>query len=168
MTRSLSMISNMGMGNSLPNPRSRSHCPPRPSLTLKEDWRPSQDSTLELRPRHRHNRVCAGLAVDKEVADLYERSQVCPHAHFFSGDLGEYENVCLIYGIPNDVVVSRVTSDKIRDKGEQRPEHITIPLMAICKAGLCFPHYPFLRELFTLPLTYSPSTVLELSRLWSR
>ncbi|KAI8560817.1 hypothetical protein RHMOL_Rhmol04G0285500 [Rhododendron molle] len=31
---------------------------------------------------------------DREVADLYERGQVCPHAHFFSGQPEEYENFC--------------------------------------------------------------------------
>lgn len=93
------------------------------------------------------SRCDAAPVVDKEVADLYERGQVCPHAHFFSGDLGEYKSFCREYNIPDDVVVSRVANDQIKDKGEHRPEHITVPLMAICEAGLRFPLHPFLREL---------------------
>ncbi|KAI8571318.1 hypothetical protein RHMOL_Rhmol01G0110300 [Rhododendron molle] len=63
---------------------------------------------------------------DREIADLFERGQVCPHAHYFSG---------------------QVASNRIRAKREHRPEHITVPLMAICEAGLRFPLHPFLREL---------------------
>ncbi|KAI8550786.1 hypothetical protein RHMOL_Rhmol06G0134200 [Rhododendron molle] len=84
---------------------------------------------------------------DREIADLFERGQVCPHAHYFSGQPNEYENFCRTYNIPDDVVISQVASNKIREKREHRPEHITVPLMAICEAGLRFPLHPFLREL---------------------
>ncbi|KAI8572199.1 hypothetical protein RHMOL_Rhmol01G0179200 [Rhododendron molle] len=84
---------------------------------------------------------------DKEIDDLYERGQVCPYAHFFSGQPDEYEDFCRTYNILDDVVISRVASNRIRDKPEHRPVHITVPFMAICEAGLRFPLHPFLREL---------------------
>ncbi|KAI8559770.1 hypothetical protein RHMOL_Rhmol04G0199900 [Rhododendron molle] len=84
---------------------------------------------------------------DREIADLFEKGQVCPHAHYFSGQPNEYEDFCRTYDIPDDVVISQVASNKIRDKKEHCPEHITVPLMAICEAGLRFPLHPFLREL---------------------
>lgn len=48
---------------------------------------------------------------DREVADLYKKGQVCPHAHFLNGDPEEYKNFCREYGILDDVVISRVASD---------------------------------------------------------
>lgn len=84
---------------------------------------------------------------NREFTDLFERGQVCPHAHYFSGRPDEYDNFCRTYNIPADVVVHQVASNRIRDKREDRPEHITVPLMAICEAGLRFPLHPFLREL---------------------
>ncbi|KAI8538299.1 hypothetical protein RHMOL_Rhmol09G0091500 [Rhododendron molle] len=52
--------------------------------------------------------------VDKKVAVLYERGQVCPHAHFFNGEPKEYENLCQEYSILGDMVVSQVAAAKLR------------------------------------------------------
>lgn len=79
--------------------------------------------------------------------DLFDKGLLCPHAHYFSGKPGEYEAFCHKYGIPDDVLLTRVKSDEIRDKKEDHPEHITVPLMAICEAGLRLPLHPFLREI---------------------
>ncbi|KAI8527607.1 hypothetical protein RHMOL_Rhmol12G0088500 [Rhododendron molle] len=78
--------------------------------------------------------------------DLFDKGLLCPYAHYFSGDTAEYEAFREKYGIPADVYLHRVKSDQIRAKREDRPEHITVPLMAICEAGLRFPFHPFLRE----------------------
>lgn len=82
-----------------------------------------------------------------EVADLYEKDQVCPRAHYFSGDPQAYQNFCREFNIPANVMLNHVASDRIKDKAEDRPKHITVSLMAICEAGLQFPLHPFLREL---------------------
>lgn len=78
--------------------------------------------------------------------DLFDKGLLCPHAHYFSGKLGEYEEFCHKYNIPDDVVLHHVKSTKIKDKREDNLEHITVPLMAVCEAGLQFPFHPFLRE----------------------
>lgn len=43
-------------------------------------------------------------------------------------------------------MLHRVKSTEIKDKKEHHPEHITVPLMAICETGLRFPLHSFLRE----------------------
>lgn len=80
-------------------------------------------------------------------ADLFDKGLLCPHAHYFSGEPGEYEAFCQKYNIPDNVFLHRVKSNEIRDKRGDRPEHITVPLIAICEAGLQFPLHPFLREI---------------------
>lgn len=78
--------------------------------------------------------------------DLFDKGQLCPHAHFFNGEPGEYEEFFCRYHISVDVVLSRVKSNEIKDEVKDRPEHIIVPLMAICEAGLRFPLHPFLME----------------------
>ncbi|KAI8558877.1 hypothetical protein RHMOL_Rhmol04G0130300 [Rhododendron molle] len=80
-------------------------------------------------------------------ADLFDNGLLCPHAHYFSGGASEYKAFCHKFNIPANVYLHRVKSTEIRAKREDRPEHITVPLMAICKAGLQFPLHPFLREI---------------------
>jgi hypothetical protein len=78
--------------------------------------------------------------------DLFDKGRLCPHAHYFNGEAAEYEAFCQKYHIPDDVFLNRVRSDKLKVKKADRPGHITVPLMAICEAGLRFPLHPFLRE----------------------
>lgn len=79
--------------------------------------------------------------------DLFDKGLLCPHAHYFSGESEEYEEFCHKYNIPANVVLHRVKSNEIKDSAKERPEHITVPFMAIYEAGLRFPLHPFLREL---------------------
>ncbi|KAI8572385.1 hypothetical protein RHMOL_Rhmol01G0194500 [Rhododendron molle] len=53
---------------------------------------------------------------NREVADLYERGQVCPHAHYFIEHPNEYEDFCRTYNIPDDVVVSQLPDSNVSDK----------------------------------------------------
>lgn len=78
--------------------------------------------------------------------DILDNGVVCPYAHYFSGSTEEYVAFCQEYHIPNDVLLHRVRSDQIKAEREDKPEHITVPLMAITEAGLRFPFHPFLRE----------------------
>lgn len=79
--------------------------------------------------------------------NLFNKGLLCPHTHYFSGVPKENEKFCRLYHIPADVVLSQVKSSEIKDLARDRPEHITMPLMAICEAGLRFPLHPFLREI---------------------
>lgn len=87
--------------------------------------------------------------MNQEDTDLYDQGRVCPYAHFFESDGESYENFRREYHIPDDVMLNRVPSDKIKDKDRHRPTHITVPLMAICEAGLRFPLHLFLREILS-------------------
>lgn len=82
-------------------------------------------------------------------ADLFDKGLLCLYAHYFSGLPGEYEAFCQKYNIPEDVALHRLKSPEIKDRREHRPEHITVPLMAIWEAHLRFPLHSFLREILS-------------------
>lgn len=97
-------------------------------------------------------------------ADLFDKGLLCPHAHYFCGEPGEYDAFCQKYNIPDDVFLHRVKSSEKRDKRGDHPEHIIVPLMAICEAGLRSPSILSLGRFFGssawLPISW-PSTVTE-------
>lgn len=69
-------------------------------------------------------------------ADLFDKGSLCPYAHYFSGVPGEYEAFRRKYNIPDDVLLHRVKSMEIKDRREHRPEHITVPPIAIYEPRL--------------------------------
>lgn len=44
-------------------------------------------------------------------ANLFDKGRLCPHAHFFSGDLEEYQNFYREYDIRADMMLNQVRSD---------------------------------------------------------
>lgn len=65
-----------------------------------------------------------------------------PYEHFYGDGLGGFtENFRVKYQIPDDVMVDRVTGDRITF-GE---DFIILPLFAITEGGVRFPMSPFLR-----------------------
>lgn len=111
----------------IPNLRFRSPHPQNPRPTPGGETRPNRDSARE--PRHRRS-YHPNKGVDRKVADLYEKGQVCPHAHYFSGDPQVYQNFCREFNIPTDVMLYRMASDRIKDKAKDRPKHFNRELMA--------------------------------------
>lgn len=106
----------------------------------------SFSSSTASEAESRFNSGAEALSSAPNDANLFDKGRLCPHAHFFTSDEEEYQKFRQIYEIPDDVMLNRVRSGQIRDKVEDRPKHITVPLMA-CEAGLRFPLHPFLREI---------------------
>ncbi|KAI8530794.1 hypothetical protein RHMOL_Rhmol11G0087000 [Rhododendron molle] len=102
-------------------PSTPSEANPQRGMEAESKFRSGAEASTSAQSEHD-----VGVGEDRQVADLYKKAQVCPHTHFLNGYPEEYRNFCRVYGIPDNVVISRVTSDQIKDKADNKPEHITV------------------------------------------
>lgn len=126
-----------------------------PEFNIEPEISSSLSTALDAEPQRGHeaeSRFNSDAEASTSMlsnADPFDKGRLCPHSHFFNGDPDEYQDFCQKYNILADVVLSRVKSGEIKDKARDHPEHIIVPLMAICEAGLRFPLHPFLREVLS-------------------